>query len=157
MFKKRWSLIVWFFLDFPTKTETVKKRKRRQRYGNFLSRFHPYLAFFYAFEVLSSGVELQGGPCGPRTTLRSAQPRPIGRVSTRPVARDLTDSAICNSRIVLFPYFAWRAVQSWGRSTAATQLLAAASTAIAHRTPTTDIVISTSANAKQQPSRSRHS
>ena len=95
--------------------------------------------------------------CGPRTTLRSAQPRPIGRVSTRPVARDLTDSAVCSSRIVLFPYFAWRAVQSWGRSTAATQLLAAASTAIAHRTPTTDIVISTSANAKQQPSRSRHS
>jgi len=103
------------------------------------------------------GAELQGGPCGPRTTLRSAQPRPIGRVSTRPVARDLADSTVCSSRTVLFPYFAWCAVQSWGRSTAATQLLAAASTAIAHRTPTTDIVISTSANAKQQLSRSRHS
>ena len=114
-------------------------------------------ALHHVGPLLVPGAELQGGPYGPRTTLRSAQPRPIGRVSTRPVARDLTDSAVCSSRIVLFPYFAWRAVQSWGRSTAATQLLAAASTAIAHRTPTTDIVISTSANTKQQPSRSRHS
>ena len=28
------------------------------------------------------GAELQGGPCGPRTTLRSGQPRRIGTVGT---------------------------------------------------------------------------
>jgi len=33
-------------------------------------------------QSVKTGAELQGGPCGPRTTLRSGQPRRIGTVGT---------------------------------------------------------------------------
>jgi len=57
------------------------------------------------------GAELQGGPCGPWTTLRSAQPKPIGRVRTRSVAQDLPAAAASSSPIVLFAFLLSRGVR----------------------------------------------